>query len=427
MPAWLRGNRNLRWLLAVRVLRSIAQGFLSVVVPLYIASLGFSTLAFGSLLTLAGFGSAIMTLGLGLTGDRYGRRRPALVISVLAVFGTAGFAMTHNFGVLALMSILSTFGRGGGAGAGASWGPIYPALQPMVAGASNDRDRNNVFAALSVGGAIAGAVGSALAVIPAWLHGRGLGWVPAYQAMFWIGAAFALGSLLCLMAVREERRPPAAWSLPSRRTLSLLGKLSVTNLSNGFAMGLLGPLLTYWFYVRFGVGPAQLGLLYTAANAISVLPYLAAPVLARRMGAVAAVTWSRVLSALMLGVQALCPTFTLAAVVYLVRVQMALVSMPIRQSYVMGVTEERSRSVVSAFSGLPAQLTSAVSPDIGTYFMETWTIDAPLWLATFFQLVNAGLYYALLKNEAPPEERAAQAAAVANEAAPMVSGERPAG
>jgi len=129
----------------------------------------------------------------------------------------------------------------------------------------------------------------------------------------------------------------------------------------------------------------------------------------------------------MLGVQALCPTFTLAAVVYLVRVQMALVSMPIRQSYVMGVTEERSRSVVSAFSGLPAQLTSAVSPDIGTYFMETWTIDAPLWLATFFQLVNAGLYYALLKNEAPPEERAAQAAAVANEAAPMVSGERPAG
>jgi MFS family permease len=424
-PAWLRGNHNLQWLMAVRVLRSVAQGFLSVVVPLYIAALGFSTISFGSLLTLAGLGSAVMTLGLGLTGDRYGRRRPAIVISVLAVIGTAGFALTHSFAVLALMSILSTFGRGGGAGAGASWGPLYPALQPLVAGACSDRDRNDVFAALSVAGAIAGAIGSALAIIPAWLHGGGMGWVPSYRVMFWLGAALAVLGLLAMLRVREQRRPASKWEMPSRQTLSILGRLSLTNVVNGLGMGLLGPLLTYWFYVRYGAGPAELGTLYTIANALSILPYLGAPALARRMGAVAAVTWTRIAASLMLCVQALCPTFLLAAVVYLVRVQMALVSMPIRQSFVMGVTEERSRSVVSAFSGLPAQLASAASPSIGTYFMESWTIDAPLWLGAVAQVANAVMYFALLRREVPPEERIAPVAADA--ATLPAAGEGPGG
>ncbi len=427
IPAWLRDNRNLQWLMTVRVLRSIAQGFLSVVVPLYIASLGYSTLAFGTLLTLAGLGSAVMTLGLGLTGDRFGRRRPAIVISVLAVFGTAGFALTHNFGVLALMSVLSTFGRGGGAGAGASWGPLYPALQPLVAGSCADRDRNDVFAGLSVAGAIAGTIGSAIAVIPAWLHGRGFSWVSAYDVMFWVGSAFALAGLLAMLAVREKHRPASAWAWPSRQTMSILGRLSVTNVVNGLSMGMLGPLLTYWFYVRYGAGSAELGTLYTIANALSILPYLGAPRLARRMGAVAAVTSSRIVASVLMGLQALAPSFEISALVYLVRVQVSLVSMPIRQSFVMGVTEERSRSAVSAFSGLPAQLSSAASPSIGTYFMESWTIDAPLLLGGIFSMGNALLYYALLRREAPPEERAAATPVAADAATLPDSSSRPAG
>ncbi len=426
-PAWLSGNRNLKWLMAVRVLRSIAQGFLSVVVPLYIATLGYSTLQFGTLLTLAGLGSAVMTLSLGLTGDRFGRRRPAIVISTLAVFGTAGFALTHNFAVLAVMSVLSTFGRGGGAGAGASWGPLYPALQPMVAGACTDRDRNDVFAGLSVAGAIAGTIGSAIAVVPAWLHGRGMAWVQAYDVMFWVGAVFALASLLAMLAVREERRPASAWAWPSRQTMSLLGRLSVTNAVNGLSMGMLGPLLTYWFYVRYGAGAAELGTLYTIANAVSILPYLGAPRLARRMGAVAAVTSSRIVASVLMAIQALAPTFILSAIVYLIRVQVSLVSMPIRQSFVMGVTEERSRSAMSAFSGLPAQLASAASPSIGTYFMESWTIDAPLVLGSVFSMGNAIMYYFLLRREAPPEERSAPAPVAADAATMPASSGRPAG
>lgn len=414
VPAWLRDSPNLRWLFAARILRSIAQGFLTVVIPLYIASLGLSTLAFGSILSIAALGSAAVSLGIGLFGDRYGRRPVALIITVMSVFGTAGFALVHSFAGLAAMAVLSTFGRGGGAAAGASWGPLFSAIQPMIAGSCSDEQRTSVFSGLSVIGAIAGAIGSLIATVPAILHGAGWTWVAAYRVMFWAASGLAVLNVLSLVQVREVR-PQRRSIWPSRHSLSVLGRLAVTNVVNGFGMGLLGPLLTYWFYLRYHVGAAELGVLYTIANGLSVLPYLGAPALARRLGAVVTVSMSRAVSALLLLGMAICPTFLWASGVYLVRIMTALVSMPVRQSFVMGVTEEGNRSTVSAFSGLPVQLGSSVSPSIGSYLMEAWTLEAPLFLAAVFQLINSALYFGLFRHELPPEE-AARAVAAAPQA-----------
>jgi MFS family permease len=186
----------------------------------------------------------------------------------------------------------------------------------------------------------------------------------------------------------------------------------------------LGPLQTYWFYARFGAGPAALGALFTATNLLSILPYLGAARVAERLGAVVTVTWSRMVGVGLLVVQALSPTLGFADVVYLVRSVAILLSVPIRQSFVMGITEERSRSTVAAVGSLPSQVTSSISPAVGAYLMQSWTLEAPLWLSVVFQSVNSLLYYRFFRSEVPPEERraaalrAGQGAAAAPGAAP---------
>jgi len=408
IPLWVRANANMRWLLVARGLRSFTQGFLSVVVPLYLVALGFQGLALGSLLTLATIGGSIMSLGVGLTGDRYGRRPAIIGVAALAVGGMVMFIFVHSYGLLVAASVLSTVGAGGGVGGGGAWGPFYPAEQPLVAGSCEPEQRNAAFAAISFVGVLAGAVGSALAIIPQSLHSRGWAWVPAYQVMFWAAAVAALLTLLACLKVREKRTPGVTSIWPSAHAWSVLRRLSVTNALNGFGWGFLGALLTYWFYERFHVGPAALGGLFTAANLLAALPYLGAAALARRLGAVKAVTSTGIVAAALLVVMGLAPTFLIAGIVFLVRIAINALSLPIRQSYVMGITEDKHRSAVAAIGGLPSQLTASLSPSVGTYLMQTWTLEAPLWLAAAFQFLNWGAYWLVFRREVPPEERKAE-------------------
>ena len=70
-PEWYTGN--VPWLFATRVARSFSQALLVIVVPLYVAAAGYSTLQVGYLLSIALAGSTGMTILVGVLSDRYGR------------------------------------------------------------------------------------------------------------------------------------------------------------------------------------------------------------------------------------------------------------------------------------------------------------------------------------------------------------------
>jgi MFS family permease len=148
-PEWYMGN--VPWLFATRAVRSFSQALLVIAVLLYIHAAGYSTLQVGYLLSIAVAGSTGMTILVGVSSDRYGRKPLSRIIAGLAVIGSAVYALTTQFSVLALMAALASV-RGGGAGSGGGFGPFYPAEQALVAGSSPDRDRNAVFSSLSLAG-----------------------------------------------------------------------------------------------------------------------------------------------------------------------------------------------------------------------------------------------------------------------------------
>ena len=400
-------SQNLRWLYVNRGLRSFATAFLTVVLPLYLAVSGYTAVQIGLVISLSGVVSIVLLAAVGFLADR-GRKRTLIGLGALAVLGGVAMALSPALWVIVLASGLGGVGKGGGAGSGGSWGPFLPAEQPLLADSVTAENRTRVFGQISFVGVLTGAVGSLVAGVPAWLHQRGWSWIAGYHLLFLFSAGLAvvmMTSALPLVEVRPRAADPAepAPPPPAISFRRLIGRLGLTNSLNGLAMGFMGPLLTYWFYRRFGAGTAELGVLYALVNLSTAIPYLLASRIAKYMGAVKAVSVTRALSTLSLLGMAFMPVFWAAGGLFLLRMVFNSLGMPTRQSYTMGVSDDRHRSRVSAFSTLPSQVTAMISPVIGGAEMGS-LLDFPIFGAVFFMSLNVIAYYLAFRHVLPPEE-----------------------
>jgi MFS family permease len=400
---------NLPWLYAGRALRSFATAVLTVVFPLYLARSGYGAGEVGLVLSLGGVIGMALVLAVGLGADRFGRRRAILGLALLTAAGAFALAfLPPNLVLVALASGLGGIGRGGGAGSGGAWGPVFPAEQPLLAEAAPPTDRTRVFGMISFVGVLAGALGSLVAGLPTLALAHGVALVAGYRLLFAVGGVFGLAMAAVTLPVREtppalRPRPKAAPPLPVGQ---LIGRLSVTNGLNGFAIGFLGPLFTYWLYRRFGVGSAEIGALYALVNLASAIPYLGSAGLARRLGTVRTVVVTRALGAAGLVVLPFLPSFLWVGVVYTARMVLNSLGMPARQSFTMAVSDERYRGRVSALGSLPSQITSLVSPAVAGAVMDSW-LDFPLFGAAAFMFLNALAYHLAFHAVAVPGEASA--------------------
>jgi MFS family permease len=407
---------NRRWLYASRAVRSFSTAFLTVVFPLYLASQGYSGTSIGLVLTVGGFISAALVLAVGLGGDRFGRRRMLLWVAGLGVVGGVALAVSANLAVVMVANGLCGVGRGGGAGSGGSWGPVFPAEQPLLAASASPRSRTAAFGVMSTVGVAAGALGSLVAWVPDVLHRSGWSWGASYRLVFVLGAILSVALLAVVARIREQRPGPVAGGTgggpvpggpvpggPRLSSRQLLARLGSVNALNGFGFGFLGPLLTYWFHVRYGVGPGEVGAAYTVINLITMLPYLGAGRVAGRLGAVRTVVWTRTVGLAFLLAMIWTPTFPLAGAAYALRMAANSLGMPARQSYIMGVADERRRSTVAAVGALPSQISSSVSPVVGGALMAAF-LEVPIVGAVLFMGANTVGFYFSFRRYRPPEE-----------------------
>src|SRR5262250_961681 len=79
--------------LAARGLRAFGDGFVALLLPIYLVELGFSALAVGTIVTSTLIGTALLTMCVGWVANRYSRRRLLIVAAMLMAATGAGFAL----------------------------------------------------------------------------------------------------------------------------------------------------------------------------------------------------------------------------------------------------------------------------------------------------------------------------------------------
>lgn len=419
-PEWI--TRDMGLLLGARTLMSASRAFAGVVVPIYLALIGYNGFTLGMLFTVVALTSALLGSGVGLLSDRFGRKIFIVVIPWFAAVAAVVFAFSQAAALIFIFAALGSFGRGAGAGAGVI-GPYQPAEQALLADAIPDRHRNSLFGRVAFASSFGALIGTGLLTeLPTILGRFGLQvqqGQASYRLMFLVMAAIALGAGLLALPISEPKRSPRSASqhsqsgdLRKRMRLSLspqswfvLIRLWITNSMNGLAVGFFGPFITYWFYRRYGAGPETVGLLYAAINLVAMFGNLGAARFAARLGLVRAITVSRTLQAILIIPMVLAPSFWLAGIIYLLRMLAQRVGLPLRQSYVLGVIRSEERGTVGALSNLPSQLTSAASPTLAGYLFDHVALALPFEIGAILQGVNTLIFYLFFRDLQPPEEQ----------------------
>src|SRR5882757_9833684 len=147
--------------LTARGVRAFADGFVALLLPIYLVELGFNSLAIGAIVASTLLGTALLTLWVGLIANRHSRRMLLLAASVLMAATGVAFATVTAFWPLLVIAFVGTINPTSGDAS-----IFQPLEQTVLTQTIAPRRRTALFARYSVIGSVAGAAGVLAAAIP---------------------------------------------------------------------------------------------------------------------------------------------------------------------------------------------------------------------------------------------------------------------
>ncbi len=403
-------NPDIALLFATRILRMFGYGFLAVVLVLYLSAIGLSGGQTGLLLALTLLGDAGVSLWLTTHADRIGRRRVLLVGAILMLLAGLAFVATPMFAVLLVAATIGVISPSGN-----EVGPFLAVEQASLSQLVPARQRTGLFAQYQLAGSFSTAAGTlAGGVVSQLAINAGASPADAYRYVI-IGYAI-VGGALALLFTRVSPRvevPPADVAdqtirdrLGLHRSRGVVLRLSALFALDAFAGGFaIQGFIAFWFQNRYGLDPALLGLILSAANVLAGFSALAAGSLAERFGLVRTMVFTHLPSNILLMLVPLMPSLQLAVVMLLARFAISQMDVPTRQSYTMAIVAPDERSAAAGVTGIARSLGVAASPLFAApLYASVALAGLPFIISGGLKVVYDLLLYRNFKRVRPPEE-----------------------
>ena len=400
-------DANARRLLLAKALRSIADGYVSILLPAYLLQLGFTAFRVGILTTATLLGSAALTLLTGFITGRFGHRRPLVAASALMVATGLAFSSLEGFWPLVLVGFIGTLNPSSG-----DVSIFLPLEHSLLSQSVADRDRTTLFARYSLTGSLLGAIGTLLAGLPQ-LAARELGMtsVQAMQAMFWLYALLGLGAGAIYYRVAESPpESPGSTLQPLGPSRGIVYRLAALFAVDAFGGGLfIQAILALWLFKRFNLSVATAATLFFWTGLLMSLSYLVAPLIARRIGLIRTMVFTHLPSNLCLIAIPFTSSLHGVVALLLIRSLLSQMDVPTRSSYVMAVVTPPERPAAAGLTAVPRSLASAVSPTIAGLLISASTFGWPLIIGGVLKSAYDLTLLLMFQHIRPPEEAAANA------------------
>ena len=396
---------GVRRLLFVRALRAFGDGYVSLLLPVYLLSLGLTPFEVGVIATATLLGSGALTLWVGLHAYRFRYRALLIAASMLMAATGVGFASFSAFWPLLVIAVVGTLNPSSG-----DVSVFLPLEHAVLSRIVEDRRRTAVFARYSLVGALVAAFGALCAGVPEWIAATfAISTIGAYQAMFGlyallgIASGFAYRKLPATLAADLEL--PASPLSRSRHTVYKLAALfSLDAFGGGF---IVQSLLALWLLERYQLSIAVAGTIFFWSGVFSALSYLVATRIADRFGLVNTMVFTHLPSSLLLLMIPFAPSLGIAIALLLARSALSQMDVPTRSSYVMAVVAPSERAAAASLTSVPRSLAAALSPLIAGYLLGLSSFGWPLIIAGGVKIVYDLLLLANFRSVRPPEEIAA--------------------
>jgi MFS family permease len=384
--------------------RSATTAATAILVGLHLARVGLAPTEIGAVVSAGLWGGAVATAIAALFGERIGRRRMLAFLALLAAGGIAGVAVIDDVAALvaaAFFGIVNGMGRDRGA--------QLAVEQAVLPSTTTDAARTRTFAVHSMLQDIGGAVGSLAAAMPTLWERAGVVGTAATSRSLLVLAVCALvgvaGPFLLSPSVEVGHALRTTLTPESRRLVARISALFFLDATGG---GLLtGALLSWFLHERFGVGAAQIGVLFAAAKILNALSHLAAAWLAGRIGLVNTMVFTHIPSSLLLATVGWAPTFPIAAVLFLLREGLVEMDVPTRSSYLAAIVRPEERTSANSYTSLVRLCGWAIGPLIAGLLSQHVAVAAPLVGAAALKITYDVVLWISFRRLRPPEERPA--------------------
>ena len=399
-------RRDLKLLYAARAARNFGDGFAVIVLPAYLAAIGYESREIGLVATAALFGAALLTLTVGYLAPRFDLR--SLLIAGAVLMAATGIAMPNaqHLALIILVAFIGTMNMATG-----DIGVLVPIEHAMLAREAADEERTKVFARYSLIGTFASAAGALSAATPDLLRHAGLAEVPALQAMLYLYAALGLVGAVCYRflpcAKPDPLAPKTAPLGPSRGIVYRLAALfSIDAFAGGFAVQ---SLVALWLFERFGLSLSAASVFFFWSSVLSALSFPAAARLASRFGLVNTMVYTHIPSSICLIVAAFVPNLYGVLALLLVRSALSQMDEPTRTSYVKAVVTPAERPAAASVTAVPRSLASSASPALAGVLFGLPFSGLPFIICGALKIAYDVALLVSFRHIKPPEEKAKMA------------------
>jgi len=392
-------GRDVKLLVASMGIVSLAGGFSQVVQAIYLDMLGVTPIMIGVLASIATVGGALRNVLFAVLSDKFGRRNILFFVFLTSMLYNLIYYAATDYAFFVLAAII------GGAGGEGYGGYAEGALLSEKAG---DSKRTLAFSVQYFASSSFSALGTLAAGLPDGItQAFGIPRLDAIRNIFALQACvvFLASALILLVSEskhKAERKEERYLSADSRKKIV---KFSILGAFDGFGIGMIINLFSLWFYLRFGIGLATVGYIFTTSKVIETGAYLAGLPISKRIGVINTIRVARLGGAVSVGLMPFMPTYALAAVAYTSRNVIQHISIPLRSSYTMAIFNRNERASAASISNLTSTASNTMANALSGYIMENVDILLPPIISAGFVGIAAQLWYVFFKNIKPPEEQ----------------------
>jgi MFS family permease len=392
---------DIHLLYAARCLRGFGDGFAVVILPAYLTAIGFSPVQVGFVATVSLFGTAVLTLLVGLISPRYDLRNMLLLgAAVMAVTGIA-FPISEHLTVIAVVSFIGTINPSTG-----DIGVLVPLEHSMLARHVADDERTRTFARYSLIGALSMATGSLSAGLSDLLVAWGFSNLTAFRLMFYLYASLGILATVLYRLLPPAPVGPSRPAAPLGPSRGVVYKLAALFSLDAFAGGfVVQSLMALWLFEKFELSIAATSLFFFWAGVLSAFSYPIAAWLAGRIGLVNTMVFTHIPSSICLILAAFASNLTLALGLLLVRSALSQMDVPTRTSYVMAVVTPAERTAAASVTAVPRSLASSISPIFAGVLLTFPFSGLPLVLCGGLKIVYDLALLFSFRHIKPPEEK----------------------
>jgi len=384
--------RKVKWLIIALIFNNMAIGYLLVYLTAFFPQLNISAGVVGLLLGLEG-AMVLLSIPLGILSDRRGRKKLLLIGTSLVPLPIIMIALTLNVAVLVLAAIILGVAE---SAALSTWNAI-------IADQTSLENRDASFSLSFILGNGAVAFGSLLpAFIPAIQSLTGLGSIPVHEDLLvLVGLVSAITPVWLFRVLKDYKETPNPTKLIRGKNFPTLLKFSGINSLIGLGAGFIIPLIPTWLFLKFGTPDTFSGPLLSLSNLTIALAAVTSPRLSSRFGLLKAIVATQGFSTVFMLSLAFVPDVRLAGGLYIVRAALMNVSVPLQDSYLMGIMSQEERGLASSINTVVWRIPNSITTVIGGLILATGRFDIPFYLATIFYAISITLFYTQFKNIRP--------------------------